>query len=148
MDAMFPKGRRVLVVSLSMLVILKLIAWSERHATAPGKDAADLLLILKNYLDAGNQSRLYEEAAHLLDQNDFDYERAGAWLAGYDAAAAIRENSAGGTRTTHTIVTILTAESDPDGPLRLVGEVGGREAESMRLLLLSFLRGFKGEETP
>ena len=147
-DALLPKGQRVLVVSLSMLVILKLVAWSDRHATAPGKDAADLLLILKNYLDAGNQSRMYEEAAHLLDQNDFDYERAGAWLAGYDAAAAVRENSGGRTRTSDMIVTILTAESDPDGPLRLVGEVGGREAESMRLLLLSFLRGFRGEETP
>jgi predicted nucleotidyltransferase len=146
-DAILPKGQRVLVVSLSMLVALKLVAWSERHATAPGRDAADLLLILKNYLDAGNQSRLYHEAPHLLDQNDFDYERAGAWLAGHDAAAAVRKNAAERTRTTDMIFTILTAESDPEGPLRLVGEVGGREAESMRLLLLSFLRGFKGEDT-
>jgi predicted nucleotidyltransferase len=148
MDAMLPKGQRVLVVSLSMLVVLKLVAWSDRHARSPGKDAADLLLILKNYLDAGNQSRLYDEAAHLLDQNDFDYERAGAWLAGHDAAAAVRENSGGRTRTPDMIVTILSAQSDPDGALRLVGEVGAREAESMRLLLVSFLRGFKGENTP
>jgi predicted nucleotidyltransferase len=147
MDAMLPKNQRVLVVSLSMLVVLKLVAWSDRHAGAPGKDAADLFLILKNYLDAGNQSRLYEEATHLLDRNDFDYERAGAWLAGYDAAAAIRDNAGGQTRTPDMIVTILTAQSDPDGPLRLVGEVGA-QAESMRLLLVSFLRGFKGENTP
>jgi predicted nucleotidyltransferase len=147
MDAMLPKNQRVLVVSLSMLVVLKLVAWSDRHAGAPGKDAADLFLILKNYLDAGNQSRLYEEATHLLDRNDFDYERAGAWLAGYDAAAAIRDNAGGQTRTPDMIVTILTAQSDPDGPLRLVGEVGA-QAENMRLLLVSFLRGFKGENTP
>jgi predicted nucleotidyltransferase len=147
-DAMLPKGQRVLVVSLSMLVALKLVAWSERHAMAPRRDAADLLLILKNYLDAGNQSRLYDEAPHLLDQDNFDYERAGAWLAGHDAAAAVRKNAAERTRTPDMIFTILTAESDPDGPLRLVGEVGGREAENMRLLLASFLRGFKGEDTP
>ena len=48
-----------------MLVALKLVAWWS-GTTAPGKDAADLLLILKNYLDAGNQSRLYDEAPHLL----------------------------------------------------------------------------------
>jgi predicted nucleotidyltransferase len=147
MDAMLPKGQRVLVVSLSMLVILKLVAWSDRHARAPGQDSADLLLILKNYLDAGNQSRLYEEAPHLLDGNDFDYERAGAWLAGHDAAGAVRKDAAQRTRTTDMIVTILSTQSDPDGPLQLVGEVGGREAERMRLLLLSFLRGFKGEHT-
>lgn len=148
MDAMLPKGQRVLVVSLSMLVVLKLVAWSERHAWAPGKDAEDLFLILKNYLDAGNQSRLYDEAPQLLDLNDFHYERAGAWLAGHDAAAAVRKNAAERTRTPDLIFEILTAESDPDGPLRLVGEVGGREAENMRLLLLSFLRGFRGEDTP
>ena len=46
------------------------------------------------------------------------------------------------------IATILTSESDPDGPLRLIGEVGGRETENMRLLLAAFLSGFNGEEAP
>ena len=64
------------------------------------------------------------------------------------AAAAVRKHAAERTRTPDMIVTILSVESDPDGSLRLVGEVGGREAETMRLLLLSFLRGFKGENTP
>jgi predicted nucleotidyltransferase len=79
-DVMLPEGRRILVVTLPMLAVLKIIAWSDRHITAPQKDAGDLLLILKNYLDAGNRERLYDEAAHLLDDSDFDYERAGACL--------------------------------------------------------------------
>ena len=78
MDVKLPENQRVLVVSLPMLAVLKLVAWSERHTAAPRKDAADLLLILKNYLDAGNQQRLYEEAPHLLEDSNFDYERAGA----------------------------------------------------------------------
>jgi len=147
-DVMLPEGQRVHVVSLPMLAALKVIAWSERHTTAPRKDAADLLLVLKNYLDAGNQHRLYDEAAHLLDHNNFDYERAGAWLAGQDAAATIGKDAAKQTRTHHMIATILTSESDPDGPLRLIGEVGGREAENIRLLLAAFLRGFNGEKVP
>jgi predicted nucleotidyltransferase len=145
-DVLLPAGQRVLVVSLPMLVILKVIAWSERHTMAPRKDAADLLLILKNYLDAGNQQRLYDEAAHLLDQNDFDYERAGAWLAGQDAAAAIQTDGAKEMPVYQRISTILTEEVDPDGPLRLIGEVGGRDAENTRLLLAAFLRGFSGEQ--
>jgi predicted nucleotidyltransferase len=128
-----------------MLAVLKIIAWSDRHDTAPRKDAAYLLLILKHYLDAANQQRLYEEAAHLLEDSSFDYERAGAWLAGHDAAKAIGKDSAGQTRAHHMIATILTRESDPDGSLRLIGEVGGREAENMRLLLAAFLSGFNNE---
>ena len=129
-----------------MLAVLKIIAWSDRHITAPRKDAADLLLVLKHYLDAGNQQRLYyEEAAHLLEDSSFDYERAGAWLAGHDAAKAIGKDSAGQTRAHHMIATILTRESDPDGSLKLIGEVGGREAENMRLLLAAFLSGFNNE---
>jgi hypothetical protein len=48
----------------------------------------------------------------------------------------------------HMISTILTKEVDPDGPLRLISEVGGRQAENMRLLLATFLSGFNGEEVP
>ena len=71
-EVKLPENERVLVVSLPMLAVLKMVAWSERHASAPRKDAADLLLILKNYLDAGNQKRLYEEAAQLLEDSNFD----------------------------------------------------------------------------
>lgn len=147
-DVRLPEDQRVLVVSLPMLAVLKVIAWSERHDAAPRRDAADLLLILKNYLDAGHQQRLYDEASHLLDNSDFDYERAGAWLAGRDAARAIQTEGAKQARVHQLISTILAKEVDPDGPLRLVGEVGGRDAESVRLLLAAFLRGFTGEEEP
>jgi len=42
-DVVLPEGQRVLVISLPMLAVLKIIAWSERHTTAPRRDAADLL---------------------------------------------------------------------------------------------------------
>lgn len=145
-DISLPEGQRVLVVSLPMLAVLKIVAWSERHTAAPRKDAADLLLILKYYLDAGHQQRLYDEAAHLLENSNFDYERAGAWLAGHDAATAIQRDSATQTDLHQIISTILTKEADPDGPLTLIGEVGGRDAEAMRLLLTAFLSGFNGEK--
>lgn len=147
-DVMLPEGQRVLVVSLPMLAVLKVLAWSERHTTAPRKDATDLLLILKNYLDAGQQQRLYDEAPHLLEKSNFDYERAGAWLAGRDAATAIQTDGAKQTRVHQMVFTILTKEVDPDGPLRLIGEVGGRDAENMRLVLAAFLSAFNGEKAP
>lgn len=84
-NALLPSGQQIAVVSLPMLAVLKVIAWTERRMIAPRKDASDLMLILENYLDAGNSERLDREARQLLDSPDFDYERAGAWLAGRDA---------------------------------------------------------------
>ena len=79
------------VVSLASLVILKLIAWTERRWHRPGTDAHDIAVILRHYLDAGNLQRLYTEAPHLLDVADFDYEEAGAWLLGHDMARLLPE---------------------------------------------------------
>lgn len=39
-----------------------IIAGSEPHISAPRKDAADIVLMLRRHLDAGIQQRLYEEA--------------------------------------------------------------------------------------
>jgi predicted nucleotidyltransferase len=146
-DVRLPEKQRVLVVSLPMLAVLKLVAWSERHSAVPRKDATDLLLILKNYLDAGNQQRLYEEAPHLLDDSNFDYERAGAWLAGQDAANAIKAEHAMQTGTYKKIAAILAREIDPDGSLTLISEVGSRDAEILRRLLAAFLSGLNGKKS-
>lgn len=52
-----PDDACVQVVSLPALAMLKFLAWTERRLTEPQKDAYDLLLIIRNYLDAGNRER-------------------------------------------------------------------------------------------
>ena len=76
-DLMLPASQRISTPSLSMLAILKLLAWAARHVAAPRKDASDLVLILKNYLTSENTDRLYAQAQHLLEAEDFEYEAAG-----------------------------------------------------------------------
>lgn len=72
---------KIPVASPAGLVTLKIIAWEERsHAM---KDAEDFIFILMNYLQAGNQERLFNEFSHLLNDN-FDYETAGAFILGHD----------------------------------------------------------------
>ena len=93
-ELMLPGSQRVFTVYLPMLAILKLIAWAERHVSAPRKDARDFFLIVNNYLNKDNTVRLYDEAAHLLEVDDFDYQVAGGWLAGHDAACLIAAHSA------------------------------------------------------
>jgi predicted nucleotidyltransferase len=73
----------VKVVSLAGLAILKLISWDENSARRQ-KDASDLVFIIRNYLDAGNLERLFEEAPDIVDSGDYDYEAGSARLLGRD----------------------------------------------------------------
>lgn len=81
------EGKSVPFVSPAALMLLKLIAWSERGSAVDRRDARDLGLLLKTYLRAGNEERLYGEHAALLDEPDFDYDAAGARILGRDLAA-------------------------------------------------------------
>ena len=149
-DILLPHGQRVAAVALPMLAVLKVFAWSERRAREPRKDAPDLLFILRKYLDAGHGDRLYNEAPQLFDASDFDYERAGGWLAGHDAAELIRRHSPDPGRIEERLQSILTPEIDPGGPLRLIGEVVDMDmiAERALKLLAAFLAGFNAEQRP
>ena len=96
-------GLVVPVTSLPSLVVLKLIAWRDRHLETP-KDATDFLLIARHYADAGNFDRLYETESELLQAVDFDPELADAMLLGKDAAAVCSDSTA------HTVTDILADE--------------------------------------
>jgi predicted nucleotidyltransferase len=96
-DVHLPEGQTLPVAPLPAQMLLKLAAWKDRRRQHPfGKDAHDIHLLLKNYLDAGNQERLYTEAAHLLEREDFDFEEAGAWLLGVDANRLISSGDPSG----------------------------------------------------
>ena len=128
MSVGLPGGREIRIVSLPALTILKLMAWTDRRLSQPGKDAYDLAGILRNCLDAGNQGRLYAEAAHLLDTPDFDYELAGAWLLGYDMAQLLPKAAK------VPVAEILVTESDLSGPVELVGDMPIEAPRALALL--------------
>jgi len=136
------------VVALPMLAVLKILAWADRHWRAPLKDAADLFAILTWYLDAGQDERLYSEAAHLLEDPSFDYRVAGAWLAGHDARVLVDRHSQRPGLIIEKLTTVLRQETDIEGPLRLAAEARGIDPEYARRLLTAFLAGFSGSKTP
>lgn len=133
-------------VCLPMLAILKLMAWSERHTYTPQKDASDLFLVLGNYLNDENTARLYEVGAHLFEREDFDYEVAGAWLAGYDAFQCVTDHSDQPRRVLDAVEKVLSSEADANGNLRLVGELGARAPGAFKQLG-GFRDGIIGEST-
>lgn len=79
-------GLVIPIASIPGIVILKLFAWADRGAENP-KDAMDLLVLLRQYHEAGNQDRIYADATPILEATGYDIEQAGAWLLGRDAHA-------------------------------------------------------------
>jgi predicted nucleotidyltransferase len=92
------------VVSLAGLAILKLVSWDDNSARRQ-KDASDLVFIIRNYLDAGNLERLFEEAPDIVDSSDYDYEAGSARLLGRDISKIAY------TSTTNRLIEILRRES-------------------------------------
>ena len=98
------------------LAVLKIIAWQDR---SPGdsKDAQDLAYLMSNYLDAGNQKRIYNDHGDLLDVDDFDYIRSGAQLLGRDMAKMMLPE------TREVVVQILGRETNSPKRHRLVEDM-------------------------
>ncbi len=95
-------------VSLPGMAVLKLIAWRDRHNEFPTKDAVDIATLLKYYSEAGNDERMFEQHADLMETADFDFEMAGARMLGRDMAKIMSP------QTKKTILEILDLYTDPD----------------------------------
>lgn len=125
----------ILVVSPTSLAALKLIAWKDR---APGntKDAIDLIFIIRNYLDVGNNERLYEEHSDLVD-DDFDYVRTGARLLGRDLVNSLEEKT---ITVLNQILDEQTAENDKYLLVEDMSRGGSSDLFEENLALLKSLR--------
>ncbi|MBF0441605.1 MAG: hypothetical protein HQK54_06845, partial [Oligoflexales bacterium] len=78
-----PSRHEIRIASLAGLVLLKIVAWSDRPLER-SQDPQDIAIIIKNYFDAGNEDRFYEENSDLVELDPFTVERAGAALIGRD----------------------------------------------------------------
>lgn len=130
------------VASLPGLVILKLFAWIDRKHEK--RDAPDILKILADYTDAGNEDRLYTDQLPLLEAAGFDVTIAGAQLLGKDARRIANEE---------TVASITKLLADPDLKQELLNQLvqaGPRLDESFAghcvLLLDNFQRGFTEDD--
>jgi predicted nucleotidyltransferase len=77
---------------LAGLALMKTVAWDERHFE---RDAEDLALIMRHYLDAGNHDRIYSEEGDCFDllDEEFDCERASARILGRDVGRLLTEST-------------------------------------------------------
>lgn len=134
-DVLLPRDVRARVVTLPALALLKLVCWQDRYLHSPGKDASDLQLIMKNYLHAGNEPRLWDEFLPWTQDDDFDYEAAGTRMLGHDIAALLDAGSRG------RIADLLSSQSNEERLAPLPLGMNSFDPERARRMLAALLRG-------
>lgn len=126
-EVLLPGDLNACVASPAGLLILKLIAWRDRHSKRPHHDALDLRALLRSYGEDWNQDRLYAEADDLLQRFGYDNTLAGAALIGRDAATIASPD------TLEQIHGIVRDESSAESMV-LAGDMDGRAADNVALL--------------
>jgi len=104
------------MVTLAGLAAMKIISWKDGYPERD-RDAIDLALIIRNYTDAGNFERIYNEALDLVDSEDFDYVSVGARLLGRDIAVVLS------TDTRAVVLEILNNETGRQDRYRLIDDM-------------------------
>lgn len=104
------------MVTLAGLAAMKIISWKDGYPERD-RDAIDLALIIRNYTDAGNFERIYNEALDLVDSEDFDYVSVGARLLGRDIAVVLS------TDTRAVVLEILNNETGKQDRYRLIDDM-------------------------
>jgi predicted nucleotidyltransferase len=112
-DVILPEEVRLRVASIPALAILKLAAWNDRKRTHAGRDAPDLLLFARSYMDCGNFDRALSEHSDLIESPDFDYVEAGARLLARDMKRLVT------ARGVDRMLEIMLPETDEEGALLL-----------------------------
>lgn len=125
----------VRVCTPAALAAMKLIAWHEKYP-ARKKDAQDLLFLMKQYIHAGNEGRMYTGEKDLFAAVEYSFEDASPRLLGRDIGAVVMAD------TRNALLRILTAELAEDSQFRLVSDMttGGWHDESTTARVLSMLR--------
>lgn len=123
-----PEEVQLKVAPIPAQAVLKIAAWRDRMYTFPGRDAGDLFMFLRHYMDLGNFDRSTTEHRDLFEANDFDYVEAGARLLARDMARLL------GRLGSERVLSILSPEVDEAGKL-LLAKQSGLELEHARRLL-------------
>jgi len=128
----------VKVPTIPGLAAMKLLAWNEGYPDR-GKDAEDLIFIMRNYHKAGIEERLYGPEVDLLKDEGFYNEIAGIRLLGRDMARLLGSESAG------AIMTILNNEAGDICQFRLVNQMVGTplDVDSLMSRLEKLKQGFQ-----
>lgn len=138
-EVVIDTGFSIKVASPASIVVLKIFTWNDRKED---RDIHDFIVILKNYLDIGNNDRLQSDHADLVD-DDFDYVIAGARLLGRDISTFL------GRKAKESLINILKKgfeESDHTNIVNMMTASGDRMNDTFEEninLVKALIRGIK-----
>lgn len=134
------QGLTVPVVSPVGLMLLKLVAWSERHVEKPGRDAADLAYVLRHIGTILTESVLFEEYYDAVEASEYEIDLAASRVLGRKIATLAQED------TQAYLLSLLEKQLSEGIDSQLIREVGvqmrGLEIERTHDLLQSLMAGF------
>jgi len=139
---LLPGNVQTRVVSLPALALLKIVCWQDRHYVSPRKDAHDLQMILRHYLVADNESRLWDEFSGWTQGDDFDYELAGPRMLGHDIRRMLDKPGL------DQVVNVLLQQVDAGKPGLLPIEMNSNDPDRALAWLNALLRGLLNTKEP
>lgn len=134
-NVLLPGNVRARIVSLPMQTVLKLVAWGDMNPKRGNKDAQDFRMIAWNYERVVGTARI-TDYPELFDRPDFDVNRAGAWVLGFDAGQQI---VAEGSELYDRLLFLLDPASVRPGPAELAVAMNASTA-SENLALVEWYR--------
>ncbi len=111
-------GLSVPVVSPVGLMLLKLVAWNERHHTQPKKDAADLAYVLRHFSAILTEKVLFDEYFAAVEGSGFDVDVAASRVLGQKTAKLAAKD------TRAYVLNLLDRELKERTDSKLVREIG------------------------
>ncbi|MDP3785707.1 MAG: nucleotidyl transferase AbiEii/AbiGii toxin family protein [Undibacterium sp.] len=129
-----PNNVTLHVASIPALALLKITAWEDRKHSHPGRDAGDLMLYVRHYMDCDNTDRAAQDHGDLFTTDDYDHEASGARLLGRDIANLLDKQSI------EPVLSILLPQADTEGSL-LLAQQSGLDLEHARRLVAALCDG-------
>jgi len=133
-------GVVVPVVSPSGLMLLKLIAWTQRRYTQPKKDAADMAYLLRHFSAVLTEKVLFDQHSKAIEAASYDIDLAGCRVLGQKMASMSAKD------TLTFVRNLLDGELKEETDSALVREVAehlaGAGDERAYRLLESLREGF------
>ena len=108
-EVRLPGEVSLIVPSLPALALLKITAWQDRKLTHRGRDAGDLLLYLRHYLDCDQYDHAAQDYPELFEAADYEHEVTSARLLGRDLRSLLSAEAA------ERVLAIMLPETDAGG---------------------------------
>ncbi len=135
-EVRLPGGIELVVPSLPALALLKITAWQDRKLTHPGRDAGDLMLYLRHYLDCDQYDYAAASYPEIFEADDYTYEGASARLIGRDMRQLIDDAAV------DRLLQILEPEADENGA-RLLARQSQIDTGSALMMIAGLCDGLR-----